>query len=107
MAEIIAKKSKPFSDGKFIKECFVQTADVFCPGKKKTFAKITLLRQTVARRVDELGNSIEENLVAKARNFLSYSLALWWETCSLRAKYGPLGISMRPACGWEEPYQFL
>ena len=76
MAEIIAKKSNPFSDGEFIKECFVQVVDVFCPDKKETFAKISLSRQTIARRVEELGNSIEESLMAKARNFSSYSLAL-------------------------------
>ena len=76
MAEIIAKKSKPFSDEEFVKECIVQVADVFCPDKKKIFAKINLSRQTIARRVEELGNSIEESLMAKARNFSSYSLAL-------------------------------
>ena len=42
VAEIIAKKSKPFSNEEFIKECFVQVADVFCPDKKETFAKISL-----------------------------------------------------------------
>ena len=75
-AKIIAKKSKPFSDGEFVKECFVQVADVFCPDKKETFAIISLSSQTIARRVEELGNSIEESLMAKAQNFLSYSLAL-------------------------------
>ena len=76
VAEIIAKKSKPFSDGKFVKECFVQVADVFCPDKKETFAIISLSRQTIARHVEELGNSIEKSLMAKVRNFLLYSLAL-------------------------------
>ena len=46
------------------------------PDKKETFAKISLSRQTIARRVEELGNSIEESLMAKARNFSLYSLAL-------------------------------
>ena len=76
VAERIAKKLKPFSDGEFVKECFVQVVDVFCPDKKETFAKISLSRQTIARRVEELGNSTEESLMAKARNFSSYSLAL-------------------------------
>ena len=76
VAEIIAKKSKPFADGEFMKECIVRVADVICPEKKETFAKISLSRQTITRRVEELGNSIEETLIAKARKFSSYSLAL-------------------------------
>ena len=76
VAEIIAKKSQPFADGEFIKECIVRVADVICSEKKETFAKISLSRQTITRRVEELGNSIEETLIAKARKFSSYSLAL-------------------------------
>ena len=76
VAEIIAKKSKPFANGEFIKECIVRVADVICPEKKETFAKIYLSRQTTTRRVEEHGNSIEETLIAKARKFSSYSLAL-------------------------------
>ena len=68
VAEIIAKKSKPFSDGEFIKECIVRVADVICPEKKETLAKISLSRQTITRRVEELGNSIEETL-QKHENF--------------------------------------
>ena len=34
MAEIIAKKSKPFADGEFIKKCIVCVADVICPEKR-------------------------------------------------------------------------
>ena len=52
------KKSKPFSDGEFVKECIVRVADFLCPEKKETFAKISLSRQTIARRVEELGYSL-------------------------------------------------
>jgi len=44
--------------------------------RKRTFAKISLSRQTITRHVEELGNSIEKTLIAKARKFSSYSLAL-------------------------------
>ena len=47
MAKIIAKKSKLFSDGEFVKECIVRVADVFCPEKKETLAEISLSRQTM------------------------------------------------------------
>ena len=45
VAETIAKISKPFSDGEFVKECIVRVADILCPEKKETFAKISLSRQ--------------------------------------------------------------
>jgi len=75
VAELIAKKSKPFADGKFIKECIVCVADVICP-EKKDICKNKSARQTITRRVENLGNSIQETLIAKAQKFSSYSLAL-------------------------------
>jgi hypothetical protein len=76
VAEIIAKKSKSFSDGEFVKECLESVADFICPDKKVQFAKLSLSRQTVARRIDELATSVEETLKCRATNFEFYSLAL-------------------------------
>ena len=72
---MIAKKSKPFSDGEFVKECLHRVADVLCP-EKEQFGQISLSRQTIARRIEELGNSIEVSLASKAGDFTFYSLAL-------------------------------
>ena len=76
VAEVIAKKSKPFSDGEFVKECLNRVVDVLCPEKKEQFEQISLSRQTIARRIEELGNSIEMKLAPKAGDFTFYSLAL-------------------------------
>ena len=38
VAEIIAKKSKGFLDGEFVKECFIRVTDVICPDRKEIFA---------------------------------------------------------------------
>ena len=76
VAEVIAKRSKPFSDGEFVKECFHRVADVLCLEKKEQFEQISLSRQTMARRIEELGNSIEVSLVSNAGDFTFYSLAL-------------------------------
>jgi hypothetical protein len=76
VAEIIAKKSKPFSGGEFVKECLESVANIICPGKKVQFAKLSLLRQTVACRIDELATSVGETLKCRATNFEFYSLAL-------------------------------
>ena len=69
VAEAIAKRCKPFSDGEFVKECFLRVADVLCPEKKEQFEQISLSRQTIAPRIEELGNSIEASLASKAENF--------------------------------------
>jgi hypothetical protein len=37
VSSLIAKKSKPFIDGKFIKECLESIADIMCPDKKTLF----------------------------------------------------------------------
>ena len=42
VAEVIAKRFKPFSDGEFVKECFHRVADVLCPKKKEQFEQISL-----------------------------------------------------------------
>ena len=76
VAEVIAKRCKPFSDGEFVKECFFRVADVLCPEKKEQFEQLSLFRQTFARRIEELGNSIEASLASKAEDFIFYSLAL-------------------------------
>jgi hypothetical protein len=76
VAEIIAKKSKPFPDGEFLEECLENVADIICPDKKVQFAKVSLSRQTVARRIDELATSVEKTLKCRATNFEFYSLAL-------------------------------
>ena len=76
VAEIIAKNSKPFSDGEFVKECIECVADIICPDKKAQFAKLSLSRQTVARRIEELASNVERTLKYRATNFQFYSLAL-------------------------------
>ena len=76
VAEVIAKRGKPFSDGEFVKECFFRVADVLCSEKKEQFEQLSLSRQTIARRIEESGNSIEASLASKAEDFTFYSLAL-------------------------------
>jgi hypothetical protein len=38
----IAKHSKPFAEGKFIKECLMVCAAIFCPDKKELFENVSL-----------------------------------------------------------------
>jgi hypothetical protein len=75
IAQKIAKRSKPFSDREFVKECLVAAAEVVCPNKADAFKKISLSRMTVTRRV-ELALNVEETLKTKLLACKFYSLAL-------------------------------
>jgi len=76
VANLIAKKSKSFIDGEFIKECMVSVADLICEDKKSEFSKISLSHQTIATRIQDLATSIEETLKRKCFDCKFYSLAL-------------------------------
>lgn len=65
VANLIAKKSKPFIDGEFIKECMESVARIICPENQLAFSKISLSHQTIATRIEELGNSLENSLKKK------------------------------------------
>ena len=76
ISEMIAKSSRPFTEGLFIKECLVKASDILCPGKKKLFEGIRLSPITVASRVTDLAANVEKQLVATAKDFESFSIAL-------------------------------
>jgi hypothetical protein len=42
LSHLIASNSKPFTDGKFIEECLIETAKILCPVKVKDFQNISL-----------------------------------------------------------------
>lgn len=72
----IARRSKPFSDGEFIKECLVDSAELICPEKKSAFEKIPLSRRTVTRRVEDIAENLEFQLTNRAVTFSFFTLAL-------------------------------
>ncbi|KAF7246160.1 General transcription factor II-I repeat domain-containing protein 2B [Varanus komodoensis] len=79
----ITKKSKPFSDGEFVKECLVDSAAFLCPEKKEAFINVPLPRRTVTRRVESITENLELQLQNKVDNFDVFSLALD-KSCDVR-----------------------
>ena len=73
---MIAKSSRPFAEGLFIKECLLRASDILCPNQKKLFEGISLSPNTVATRVTELAADVEKQLLATAKNFEAFSIAL-------------------------------
>ena len=76
IAETIAKKGKPFSDGQFVKDCLQIFTDVVLPDKKSLVENVSLSHQTVARRVDDMATNIEDTLIHRLGGCEFYSLAL-------------------------------
>uniref|UniRef100_A0A669BDA4 SPIN-DOC-like zinc-finger domain-containing protein n=1 Tax=Oreochromis niloticus TaxID=8128 RepID=A0A669BDA4_ORENI len=79
----IARKSKAFSDGEFIKECLLDSVTLICPEKKDAFENVSLSRRTVTRRVEDIAENLELQLKNRAADFEFFSLALD-ESCDVR-----------------------
>ena len=76
MSEKIAKHSKNYSDGEFVKDCLIVVAECLCPEKRKDFDNISLSRRTITRHIEELATNIESTLKELASKFVYYSLAI-------------------------------
>ena len=76
LSEMIAKSSWPLAEGLFIKECLFKASDILCPNQKKLFEGTSLSPNTVATRVTELAADVEKQLLATAKNFEAFSIAL-------------------------------
>lgn len=60
ICELIAKSSKPFTKGLFVKQCLLGVADATCPSMKKTIEKIRLSPNIVAQRINDISGDIEK-----------------------------------------------
>ena len=72
----IAKHSKPFSDGEFLKKCMLDVADQVCPQYRQKFEEVSLSRRTVARRIEAIGKDLTSQLKGLVPSFQLFSLAL-------------------------------
>ena len=79
VAQKIAKKSRPFSDGEFIQECCVDILNVLgCKGQElsKAVADIPLSRPTITRRIEDISENIKITLKRLIQGSPYISLAL-------------------------------
>ncbi|UYV75177.1 hypothetical protein LAZ67_12002754 [Cordylochernes scorpioides] len=75
LSEMIAKHSKPFTEGDFIKECLIKAAETVCPGSVKTFQAISLSRNTVVERVTDMARNLNDQIKEKSSCFEAFSIA--------------------------------
>ncbi|KAF0749188.1 general transcription factor II-I repeat domain-containing protein 2-like, partial [Aphis craccivora] len=76
VAQLIAKESKSFSDGEFVKKCMSHVIDEICPENKCLFEQVSLSRQTITRRIEDLGLNLFEQVQDKVKHFQYFSIAL-------------------------------
>ncbi len=76
VAHEIALSSKPFVDGEFIKKCLLMVVSEICPEKKNAFENISLSRNTVADRIDDLSENLNSQLKNKVLQFVAFSIAI-------------------------------
>uniref|UniRef100_UPI0037E99D8B general transcription factor II-I repeat domain-containing protein 2-like n=1 Tax=Semicossyphus pulcher TaxID=241346 RepID=UPI0037E99D8B len=62
VAQEIARRSKPFSDREFVRDCILKVADIVCPEQKTKVRDISLSNDTVTRRIEDLANDLKEQL---------------------------------------------
>lgn len=58
VAHEIATRSKQFSDGEFVRDCLVKVADFVCPEQKVEFRDISLSKDNMTRRIEDLSNDL-------------------------------------------------
>jgi len=63
LSELIAKHSKPFTEGDFIKTCLIKTSEIICPKNLKAFQNISLSRNTIAERITELAYNLSDTYI--------------------------------------------
>ena len=80
--QMIAKSGKPCSDGDFIKNCILKTAETVCPDKAQIFNDISLIKSTVAERIDEKSDDLKHQMKTMSSKFEHFSLAID-ETCNI------------------------
>jgi hypothetical protein len=75
-AQLLAKNRKCFSESEFVKQFLVYTAEIVCRDRVQAFQKISLCRNTVAERVDEMATNLNEQILAKNKSFVAFSIAV-------------------------------
>ena len=73
---LIAKNMKPFTDGDFVKDCLLATADAMCPEQRSTFANVCLSARTVVRRIDEMSTDVRASYKKQCDAFEVFSVAI-------------------------------
>jgi hypothetical protein len=56
VAEIIAKRGKPFTDSEFVKQCMLAVTEEVCPDRKKKFLKTSASLPRLVQGIQKIGS---------------------------------------------------
>jgi hypothetical protein len=76
VAKLIAQEGRPFTDGEFVKICFISMTEELFPEKKRCVKDASLSVHTVTRRIDDIGNFTLSCLKNECQSFTKVSLSL-------------------------------
>ena len=60
IAEKIARSTRPFTDGEFVRDGMQKVAKVLLLDKARLFEEIRLSRNTITRRIEDIGEDLSE-----------------------------------------------
>ena len=73
---ILAKSGKPFTDGDMVKQCLLAASEEICPDKITLFKNVSVAANTVARRIEDIGSNIINQIVEQSKQFQCYSMCM-------------------------------
>ncbi|XP_017770200.1 PREDICTED: general transcription factor II-I repeat domain-containing protein 2-like [Nicrophorus vespilloides] len=76
VSQIIAKNSKPHTDGEYVKKCMIKAVEILCPEKVKLFHAINLSANAVANHVNVFTEDEQLQVKEKCKDFVAYSIAI-------------------------------
>uniref|UniRef100_A0A8C4UKQ9 SPIN-DOC-like zinc-finger domain-containing protein n=1 Tax=Falco tinnunculus TaxID=100819 RepID=A0A8C4UKQ9_FALTI len=76
VAKLIARTGRAFTEGEFVKECFLTVAKEMCPEKAHLFSTVSLSGPTITRRIEEMGENLNLQLQNSSKKLCYFSLAL-------------------------------
>lgn len=76
LSRMIASNGKSYTEGDFVKQCLVKTAEIVCPEKVHLFKEVSLTRNTVAERIDEMSSDLKQQLKSESFRFEHFSIAI-------------------------------
>ncbi|XP_063788777.1 general transcription factor II-I repeat domain-containing protein 2-like [Pseudophryne corroboree] len=76
VAEEIARASKCFSEGAFVKKCMLKVCEQVCPEQRQAFNNVSLSRNTITDRVRDLAYNLKTKLAEETCSYVAFSLAV-------------------------------
>lgn len=76
LSRMIVTNAKSYTEGDFVKQCLVKTAEIVCPEKAHLFKDISLTRNTVVEWIDEMSSDLKQQMKSESSKFEHFSIAI-------------------------------